>query len=349
MYNGIPLSDFKEIAEQMGDWDNSAFSRKTVLILGGSGFLGTMFKIYFLYLNKFSPNRVCKIISVDNYLGRSKPNEIEDPNLVHINHDLTLPLQEKLPHGKIDFIINCSGCASPSYYATYPLETMDVSTVATRHLLQLAYSHNAKIVNFSSSEVVGDQDEANIPSNELVIPRVHTLNVRAPYDVTKMFIETLCWVYKEKRKVDVKVIRPFNVTGYFRQDDYRVMPNFVSKVLKNQEIQVYAPGTQTRTFCWYGDFIVGTLKVLLNGTDFIYNIGNQSNEISMVDLARLVEKVGGKTGLVNVVPTPNTYKHEPQRRCPDISKIKEELDYEPRIQLPEMVKRIYNWAKDNYV
>jgi UDP-glucuronate decarboxylase len=340
----IPETDIEEIFSAT---KNEYFLNKTILILGGSGFLGTMFKQYFLYLN--SRGSGCKIISVDNYVGRPKPVEIQAPNLIHIEHDLTIPLGLRLHGHKIDYIINCSGNASPASYERFPLETMDISYSGTKHLLELALNHGAEIVNFSSSEVVGTPDEKDIPTSEEVLPKIHSLNKRAPYDVTKVAIETLCWVFKEKYGVKVKVIRPFNVVGYFRQDDFRVMPCFIDKMLKNQKLPVFAPGTQTRTFCFYTDFLIGVLKVLTEGTSLLYNVGNSDNEISMIDFARLVEKICGKTGLVHIVETPEVYLHEPKRRCPSVEKIKAELGYSPKVNLEEAIRRIYLWAKSNYV
>jgi UDP-glucuronate decarboxylase len=344
----FPDTDFAEIQSNVRFLDSS-FGAGTVLILGGSGFLGNIYKNFLLYLNKHVfPEAPCLIISVDNYLGRNKPVEIEDPNLIHLEHDLTTPLHEKLHKYRIDYIINAAGCASPFYYERYPLETMDISTTGVRHALRLAREHRCPIINFSSSEVLGTPADKDIPSDEKVIPSIHSLNGRAPYDVTKLYIETISWVYRQKYDVNCYVIRPFNVIGYFRPDDYRVIPNFINKAMKGEKLNVYLPGTQTRTFCWYGDFIAGSLKVLIQGDDLLYHIGNSDNEISMKDLAYLVEKVSGKTDLVNLVPTPEVYKHEPQRRVPSIEKARKELGYNPKVNLEEALRRIYNWTVQNY-
>ena len=338
-----PESDFEEIYRAS---KNEFFLNKTTLLLGGSGFLGSMFKQYFLLLYKRGLN--CNVISVDNYVGRIKPREIECANLIHIEHDLTVPLGLKLHGYKIDYIINCAGNASPSSYERFPLETMDISYTGTKHLLELAINQGAEIVNFSSSEVIGTPDAKDIPTSEEVLPRIHSQNKRAPYDVTKVAIETLSWVFREKYGAKVKVIRPFNVIGYFRQDDFRVVSCFMDKMLRNQKLQVFEPGTQTRTFCFYTDFLIGVIKVLTEGKNLLYNIGNSDNEISMVDFAHLVERVCGKDNLVEVVPTPEVYRHEPQRRCPSIEKAKWELGYSPKVNIEDAIRRIYSWAKVNY-
>jgi UDP-glucuronate decarboxylase len=352
--NKFESEDFEYIAINI---PRNLFYGKTVLLLGGSGFLGSSFKNFFLYCNWLvregvSRNEILpiKIISVDNYIKGTKTlnDEIEDENLTSINHDLTTPLGFKLGNIKVDYIINCAGNASPANYAKYPLETMDISTFGVRHALELAYYHKCPILNFSSSEVLGTPNEHEIPSDESVIPRIHSLNKRAPYDVTKLYIETLSWVFRNKYGVEAKVIRPFNIIGYFNKNDFRVIPNYLKKVFDDEPIEVFAPGTQTRTFCFYSDFMIGAIRVLLFGKDVVYHLGNSDNEISMIDLANKIATLANKPHLVRLVPTPEVYKHEPKRRCPSIEKARNELNYNPQVGLDDMLCRIYSWAKENY-
>jgi nucleoside-diphosphate-sugar epimerase len=173
---------------------------KTILLLGGSGFLGTAFKKFFLHLNRTTFAIPCRIISVDNYIkGTTSINdELQDPNLESWHHNVILPLQEKLNGRKIHFIINCSGNASPKQYERFPYETIDVSIAGVRNLLDLAGHHEAKIVNFSSSEVLGTPPDEEIPTTEESVSRLHSLNRRAPYDVSKLMIETLSFLSKER-------------------------------------------------------------------------------------------------------------------------------------------------------
>lgn len=326
------------------------FEGKTILLLGGSGFLGTAFKIFFLYLNEKVLHVPCKIITVDNYIkGTTTLNEeITAPNLYPIHHNIILPIQEKLGARRIDFIINCSGNASPKQYERFPYETIDVSVAGVRNTLALAVEHGARVVNFSSSEVLGTPPDDEIPTTELSPARLHALNRRAPYDVSKLMIETLSFLSKE-RGADCKVIRPFNVIGYFNKDDFRVIPNYFKKVLAGQPIEVYEPGTQTRTFCFYSDFIIGTILVLLSaGDEILYHIGNSENEITMVDLANRVANICGRPDLVSMVPTPLVYKTEPRRRCPSIEKARKLLGYHPKVNIDQMLNKIHLWAKLTY-
>lgn len=357
-------SDFKYIFESVGcEWLHK-LAGKTVLLVGGSGFLGTCYKNFLIYFNNqnigyyshevgigFKRKPPTKIISIDNYLkGTTTLNdETQHEHLTTFNHDIIAPLGSKLYNTKIDYIINCSGMASPSGYAKYPLETMDVSTIGTRNLFDLAVANKASILNFSSSEVLGTPPENEIPTTEESIARIHSFNKRAPYDTTKLYIETVSWVFKTKYNVDAKVIRPFNIiSDTMSQNDWRVIPNYLGKILRNQSIDVYSPGTQTRTFCWWTDFLVGSLKVILQGRELVYHIGNPYNEISMIDLANKVAALHNRPDLVKLVPTPDVYQYEPKRRCPDITKAKLELKYDPKIDLDQMLIKAYDWAKLNY-
>lgn len=340
-----------DIAVVLGTENLQKFAGKRLLLTGGSGFLGTLFKQFFLYCNKAGLiNPPLKIVSVDNYLKNNwvLNDETQDKNLTTITHDLILKIDDKLGNEDIHFILNCAGCASPFFYLKYPFETSKISTIGTDNLLGLAENKKSKILNFSSSEVLGTPKDEDVPTDEEVTPCVKTMDSRSPYDVTKMYIEMTSWTYKTQKNLDCKVVRPFNIIGRISKNDYRVIPNYLSKLIKNEQISVYKPGTQTRTFCYYTDFIVGTLLVLLNGKDLLYHIGNSDNEIGMYDLAVKLQAIAGKKDLVSLVDAPEVYKHEPLRRCPSIEKARKELGYSPKIQIDEMLGRLYTWASENY-
>lgn len=171
------------------------------------------------------------------------------------------------------------------------------------------------------------------------------------YDEGKRVIETLCYIYNTKYGVNTKIVRPFNVFGPpLFNNDYRVIPNFISRIINNQPLLVYGDGKQTRTFCYVTDFIVGAVKVLISGDNQPYNIGNSNNEISMLDLAKLIEKTVGFELDIRLIPYPSVYpSEEPRRRCPDLTKIKYQLDYNPTIDLTEGIKRFYSWANSKGV
>lgn len=343
------LDDYAYVVKSLGS-KLARLEGASVLLLGGSGFLGSAFKKFFLYINAYVLSKPCRIVSVDNYIkGTSSiTDEVLHESLVTIQHNIVLPMNEMFRKEKFDFIINCSGNASPKQYEKYPHETIDVSIVGTRNVFELAEEHNAKVVNFSSSEVLGTPPDDEIPSNEECIARLQAFNRRAPYDGSKFMIEVLSFLAKE-RGIDCKVIRPFNVVGYFDKNDYRVIPNYFKKVLAGEKIQVYEPGTQTRTFCFYSDFIIGTLLVLLKGKDILYHIGNSDNEISMINLAHQIADICGyPPETVVLAPTPIVYQTEPKRRCPSIEKAKQELGYCPTINLGRMLQKIRLWCTQTY-
>ena len=175
---------------------------------------------------------------------------------------------------------------------------------------------------------------------------------RSCYDESKRVGETLCHIFHETKGTATNTIRPFNVYGPGMQEtDYRVLPNFASRIKGGQPLNVYGSGNQTRTFCYITDAIVGFLLVVLHGVPGeAYNIGNPTPEISMVDLVERIGKVTGKPVAHNVIEYPDSYPaDEPNRRCPDIRKAKLQLKYEPEVSLDEGLRRFFTWADANYV
>jgi nucleoside-diphosphate-sugar epimerase len=347
MYNNLPISDFQEIANNLGEENNQKFAGKTICLLGGSGFLGTIAKIYFLYLNKYILKSPCKILSIDNYIGRERPSEIQDINLIHYQHDIEVPLELKLWDQSIDFILNFSGHASPcgpNGYELWPIETMTTGFIGTLNSLKLAVQNKAAIVLFSSSEVLGTPPDNEIPTPEGAPSRIWSTNKRSSYDTIKLCLEALGWNFRQKYGLNVKCLRLFNCVGYFNLNDKRVIPNYFSKALRNEKITVFSPGSQTRSLSFFTDVLTGILLVLLNGKDYLYHCGKDTEEISMLELAHKVEKVCKKKGLVELVPTPPVYKEEPKRRCPKIDEIRK-LGFEPKVSLDEMLQRLYSYYK----
>jgi UDP-glucuronate decarboxylase len=336
----LELKDCYEIESSLG-FSAHSFTGKRILIPGGNGFLGKVFINFFQYLNAHALTAPVKIVAVDNYIVGVNPVQQSTEHVTYLTHDMTTPLHLAV-RGRFDYILNLAGMASPAAYQKVPLAVLDVSYIGTRNVLELAAIHGSRVLNFSSSECYGDPSPENIPTPETYDGQLSSTSKRAPYDCGKKVLEALSHVFREHYGVDVSIIRPFNVYGYMHRNDYRVIPNFVHQAHDFKPIRVYAPGTQTRTFCWYGDFLAGVLTVLLKGGDFCYNVGAQVGEITMMELARAVESEFGGNGLVQMVDAPPVYVHEPQRRCPDISKLRA-LSYEPKVSLREGLKRIRTW------
>ncbi len=337
----VEKEDVLEIVQRLNEI-SPTFKNKTILITGGCGFLGKVFRDYFLQLGH------CQVITIDNFVTGSR-DASQNANLIQLQQSITEPVTIDQ---SIDYIINAAGIASPYHYRRLPLETLDVSYLGTRNMLQLAIEHKVKsFLAFSSSEVYGDPKPPHIPTPESYCGTIETMNSRSMYDEGKRVIETLCYIYNTKYGVNTKIVRPFNVFGPpLLQNDYRVIPNFISRAMQKQPLLVYGDGQQTRTFCYITDFIVGAIKMLLGGDNLPYNIGNSDNEICMIDLANLVQESLGKKLDIRIIEYPSVYPHnEPRRRCPDLTKAKMQLAYYPIVSIKEGILRFYKWATVNYI
>ena len=342
-------SDIAEIADLLGDSAN-AFGGKTILLTGARGFLGRYLAETFAYLNRKRLKHPCKVIATDNLitagaLGKDVRNK---DGVTFLKHNVIKPIRVKKP---LHFNLHAAGIASPYYYRAYPLETLDVAVTGTRHMLELAREHKARLLFFSSSEIYGDPDQNFVPTPESYNGNVSCLGARACYDESKRLGETLCRIYHTKFGVETNMVRPFNIYGPGMQEtDYRVLPNFASRIKGNKPLHIYGSGNQTRTFCYITDAIVGFLKVLVHGVPGEpYNIGNPKPEISMLHLAREIEKVLGRSLEITTITYPDSYPaDEPNRRCPDIRKASLQLDFHPRVALKEGLKRFLAWSNSVY-
>ncbi len=323
---------------------------KTLLITGGSGFIGSYVIATIDFLNRYYFSSPCKVMSVDNHIVGRKNNLLRDINGGHIKfleHDVCLPLRID---GPVDYIINAAGVASPVYYKKFPVETILGTVYGLKNTLELAREKNVSgLLYFSSSEIYGDPDPNFIPTPETYKGNVSSTGPRSCYDESKRLGETLALAYHKTYGVPVKIVRPFNVYGPgMSSKDYRVVPTFLSQGLDGKPLTVHDKGNQTRTFCYASDAIVGFFKALLSGrSGEVYNIGNGNDEINMLGLAEMVaQKIFNGAIEVNLITYPDAYpQDEPRRRCPDLSKAKKELGYEPQVSLIKGLGRSLAWFK----
>lgn len=345
----IIKQDIKAIIDSIRK-EAADFEGKTFLISGGAGFLGSYFTAVLLELNKSFANP-CKVIVMDNYITGSKKNVLgidpsQDQNFQFIEHDVRKPLPENI---NADYLIHAAGLASPFYYQKYPLETIEVAVNGTQNFLEFAKNKKVKgMLYFSSSEIYGDPHSNAIPTPESYWGNVSSLGPRACYDESKRLGETLCSVYYKIHKVPVKIVRPFNVYGPgMKVHDYRVVPTFMVKAIRGEALPVHDKGNQTRTFCYVTDAIQGFFKVLASHHDGeTFNIGRQEEEINMVGLANVVLSVVPGKATVQLINYPDSYPAgEPQRRCPDITKSKTLLGFNPSVDLKTGLARTYAWYK----
>jgi UDP-glucuronate decarboxylase len=343
-------SDIDEICTSLGT-SAKQFAGKRVLITGARGFLGRYFTDVLLRLNRAVLSEPCEIIAIDNLrtsgqLGAEIPT---DRQMAFVNHDIVKPFYPERP---VDFVLHLAGIASPYYYRKWPLETLEVATTGLRNVLDLAQQSRARVLFFSSSEIYGDPDPAHVPTKESYHGHVSCLGARACYDESKRLGETLVRIYHTQFGVNGMIVRPFNVYGPGMQKyDYRVLPNFAARVFASEPLNVYGNGKQTRTFCYVTDAIRGFLQVLLSGQPGEpYNIGNPSPEITMEELAQRIEKCVPDLAVTRrIIEHPDTYPaDEPQRRCPDITKARLQVGYEPVVGLETGLQRFFDWARVAY-
>jgi len=352
MADSIVESDLDYIIENIKD-EVSILEGKTVLMSGGSGFLGSYFTKIFERLNKKVLAKPCRVISIDNYItGSPEKNflgDITDNNIEFVYHDIRLPM---FIDDNIDFIIHAAGLASPFYYQKYPLETIEAAVTGAKNLLEMARSRKIEsFLFFSSSEIYGNPDPRFVPTPETYEGIVSSVGPRACYDESKRLTETICTIYNQKFGIPIKIVRPFNVYGPgMKVDDYRVIPTFLSRGLAGEDLPVHGSGVQTRTFCYVSDAMIGFFKVLLSGKPSeAYNIGNETPEVTMLQLAKIIAKHLNNGVKAKTIEYPSSYPAgEPQRRCPDLTKARTQLKYKATVSLEDGLRRSILWFRSKH-
>lgn len=335
---------FEEMAEESvsraGRTTADALRHSRVLVTGAFGFLGRHLV--------GSLSRIAReVVAVDRCLYDTRlafPGNVE----VHGNVDVSREVLRDLK--PFDFLVHAAGIASPYHYMAEPLATIDAATTALRRVLDLAVRDGAPVLSFSSSEVYGNPDRANVPTREGYNGDVSSIGPRACYDISKKMGETLCSVYHRQHGVRAVVVRPFNVYGPgMPRGDSRVLPAFALKIARGEPLEVFDTGHQTRTFCYVTDAVAGFLRALARGQGGEpYNIGNPEPEVSVLALAERVRAIVPGVQ-VRTVDYPSTYPaDEPRRRCPDVSKARQQLGYEPQVSLEEGLERFFGWAVPEY-
>jgi nucleoside-diphosphate-sugar epimerase len=340
-----------------------AMSGKRVLITGGAGFLGYYLVQAALHWNGLNPSSKPIHLTIYENFIRGVPSWLtslsENPQLAIIRHDITHPLPADM--GDLEFIIHSASIASPIFYRKYPIETMDANVGGLRTLLDYCLKQKVKgkpvegFLFYSTSEIYGDPTAENIPTPEAYRGNVSCTGPRACYDESKRYGETLCVNFAQQHQLPIKIARPFNNYGPgLKITDRRVLPDFARDVLNSRDIVMLSDGSPTRTFCYIADAIVGYYKILINGkAGDSYNIGVETPEISMLDLAdrvvKLARELYGYQGKVvrQSSPDQNYLVDNPNRRCPVIGKARKDLGYDPKIDIDNGLRRTMVWYGDN--
>ncbi len=332
---------------------------RRILITGGGGFLGYYMVQSILHWNDRAPaGERIQVTVFDNY-ARGVPAWLESlrarGDLTLVRHDVRHPLPEPMPD--FEYIVHAAGIASPIYYRAHPLETMDANIDGLRRLLDYARARIdagrdfGGFIFYSSSEIYGDPSPDMIPTPEDYRGNVSCTGPRACYDESKRYGETLCVVYARHYGVPVRMVRPFNNYGPgLKISDRRVIPDFARDVMNGRDIVMLSDGKPMRTFCYVADAVCGYYKALVKGRPGeAYNVGIDRPEISMRDLAERVvtcaRDLFGYAGRVvaNVSEEADYLVDNPGRRCPDMTKSRRELGYDPTILIDEGLRRALVW------
>lgn len=307
--------------------------KKTVLITGAAGFLGSHLCDRFI-------NEGFNVIGMDNFITGDEKNIghlRHEPNFSFIEHDVTEFIKIE---GNLDYILHFASPASPIDYLKIPIQTLKVGSLGTHNLLGLAKAKKARILIASTSEVYGDP--LVHPQPETYYGNVSTIGPRGVYDEAKRFQESITMAYHRFHGLEVRIVRIFNTYGpRMRLNDGRVIPAFMGQVLRGEDLTVFGDGLQTRSFCYVDDQIEGIFRLLFS--DYVYpvNIGNP-NEMTILDFAEEIILLASSDQKIVFKPLPID---DPMQRQPDISLAKKLLNWEPKVSRKEGMKATFDYFK----
>jgi UDP-glucuronate decarboxylase len=304
-----------------------------ILITGGAGFLGAN-------LSKSLLEEGHCVTSIDNFHSGRKENFVSFENsssFQSISHDIRKPLEIS---DNIDQIYHLACPASPKFYQADPIYTTETCVLGTLNVLNFAATKNAKILFTSTSEVYGDPEVH--PQPESYRGSVNSTGIRACYDEGKRCAESIFYDFHRMHGLDIKVARLFNTYGpLMRSDDGRVVSNFICQSISGTPITIYGDGTQTRSFCYVDDLILGLKKLMSSGSSVLYpvNLGNPS-EFTLLELVEEIEKIVNTKLTLEFLPLP---LDDPKIRKPDIQLARTALNWEPSVDLRDGLKDTYNY------
>lgn len=295
-------------------------NKKRALVTGGAGFLGS-------HLCDALLAEGWSVVAVDNLLtGRVANFEHlkNEPAFEFVQKDICEPFDV----GRVDYVFHFASPASPVDYSIHGIETLQVGSLGTFHALDVARKYGAKYLISSTSECYGDPLEH--PQKETYWGHVNPIGPRSVYDEAKRFSEAVTMAYRRYHKVDTHIVRIFNTYGPRMQlNDGRVVPNFMKQALRGDDLTVYGDGSQTRSFCYVSDEIDGFIRLAKSDEHLPVNIGNP-NEFTILECAELVLKLTGSKSKIRYEPLP---QDDPKQRRPDITKARQLLGWEPKIDL----------------
>ena len=305
-----------------------------ILLTGGSGFIGSHLS------NELLKDDKNKLIIVDNLLTgnlENIQNLLDSKNVTFIEHDVQdhIDIDEKL-----DYVLHLASAASPVAYTENPINTLKAGSLGTINTLGLARKHNAEYFLASTSEVYGDPLIS--PQNEEYWGNVNPNGERSMYDEAKRFAEAATATYARSYNLKTKIIRIFNTYGPNMQlNDGRVVTNLIVQALNNEDLTIYGDGTQTRSFSYVSDTVAGIIAMMNSRHYEVFNIGNPY-EMTVEELAETILELTNSKSKIIYKPLPND---DPKQRRPDITKAKDKLNWEPKVDLKTGLTSTIDWIK----
>lgn len=308
--------------------------KKVVLITGGAGFLGSHLCDLFI-------EKGYKVVAMDNLCTgdlRNIEHLFKHPDFEFYHHDVS---KFVFVPGRLDYILHFASPASPIDYLKIPIQTLKVGSLGTHNLLGLARVKGARILVSSTSEVYGDP--LVHPQTEDYWGNVNPIGPRGVYDEAKRFQEAITMAYHTYHGLETRIVRIFNTYGpRMRLNDGRALPAFIGQALRGEDLTVFGDGSQTRSFCYVDDLIDGIYRLLMS--DYVYpvNLGNPQ-EITIREFAEEIIRLTGTSQKIVYKPLP---ADDPKQRRPDISKAKEILGWEPKVDRAEGLRKTYEYFKN---
>ena len=331
--------EIEEIITNLGDiFGSKSIEDKNILVTGGAGFLGSWLCDVLVELN-------ANVICIDNLSSGLKENInhlIGKENFKFVEHDITQPI---FFDKRIDVVIHLASRASPFEFEKFPIQILKANTLGIWVALGIAKKHNARFLYTSTSEIYGCAEE--IPTSEEYRGNVNPVGPRSCYDEAKRCGESYVIAYKMQHGLDVRIARIFNTYGpRMRAEGVygRVIPRFIEQALSNKPITIFGDGSQTRSFCYVTDQIEGLLKLAFSeeAKSEVVNIGDDK-EMTILELAKLIQELTTTSSEIIFKELP---KDDPLRRKPDITKAKEILGWEPKVELNEGLLKMIEWFKE---
>jgi nucleoside-diphosphate-sugar epimerase len=308
---------------------------KKAVVTGGAGFIGS-------WLCERLISEGYSVICIDN-LGSGRKENIRhllgSKKFSFVKHDIKDPIKID---GPVDYVFHLASRASPADFQKFAIDILLTNSLGTRNALEIAREKNARFLLASSSEVYGDPLEH--PQKESYWGNVNPIGLRASYDEAKRFAEALTISFCRESGLDVRIARIFNTYGpRMRKDDGRVISTFVTQALEGEPITVFGDGHQTRSFCYITDMVDGLLRLMLTNNAYgqVVNLGG-SEEITILDVARLIKKMTNSTSEIRFKPS---LADDPRRRRPDLSKAKALLNWKPKVKLKDGLNRTIEYFK----